>query len=178
MLKKLLSKQKKSYGGPPQWHVLQWYWCMYVFLCLLFLLRTTPHITLTNTNHIRELRISKILPIGFGTSSIQEKYHCYVVFKWYCQFSGYSRVLVVVCLIVFPRLLFKSMLQLFCRLNDTSLETLSSLSGGSQNRNGNNSHLKSDECLLPNQPGVHFQENGHRLKAQLGRNGQLLQISI
>ena len=109
--------------------MLQWYWCMYVFLCLLFLLRTTPHITLTNTNHIRELRISKILPIGFGTSSIQEKYHCYVVFKWYCQFSGYSRVLVVVCLIVFPRLLFKSMLQLFCRLNDTSLETLSSLSG-------------------------------------------------
>ena len=25
VLKKLLSKQKKSYGGPPQWHVLQWY---------------------------------------------------------------------------------------------------------------------------------------------------------
>ena len=23
--------------------MLQWYWCMYVFLCLLFLLRTTPH---------------------------------------------------------------------------------------------------------------------------------------
>ena len=29
----------------PQWHVLQWYWCMYVFLCLLFLLHTTPHNT-------------------------------------------------------------------------------------------------------------------------------------
>ena len=38
-------KAEKNLMAAPQWHVLQWYWCMYVFLCLLFLLHTTPHNT-------------------------------------------------------------------------------------------------------------------------------------